>query len=81
MLWKIPLQTSLGLLIAVLADRRAKSGWVRAVIIAPYLIPNVVAGLVWLLMLDPLIGITSAFLSVIGSGPQPFGYMHPRAEG
>ena len=80
-LWNIPLQTSLALLIAVLADRLAKSGWVRAVIIAPYLISNVVAGLVWLLMLDPLIGITNAFLSVIGSGPQPFGYMHPRAEG
>ena len=71
-LWNIPLQTSLALLIAVLADRLAKSVWVRAVIIAPYLISNVVAGLVWLLMLDPLIGITNAFLSVIGSGPQPF---------
>ena len=71
-LWNIPLQTSLALLIAVLADRLAKSVWVRAVIIAPYLISNVVAGLVWLLMLDPLIGITNAFLSVIGAGPQPF---------
>lgn len=70
--WNIPLQTSLGLLIAVLADRLAKSVWVRAVIIAPYLISNIVAGLVWLLMLDPLIGIANAFLALIGAAPQPF---------
>ena len=71
-LWNIPLQTALGLLIAVLADRLAKSVWVRAVIIAPYLISNIVAGLVWLLMLDPLIGVTNAFLGWIGAAPQSF---------
>lgn len=70
--WNIPVQTALGLLIAVLADRLAKSVWLRAVIIAPYLISNVVAGLVWMLMLDPLIGITNAFLTYIGIPPQSF---------
>lgn len=70
--YNIPLQTALGLLIAVLADRLAKSVALRAVIIAPYLISNVVAGLVWLLMLDPLIGITNAFLGSMGVGPQAF---------
>lgn len=71
-IYNIPLQTVLGLLIAVLADRLARSVALRAVIIAPYLISNVVAGLVWLLMLDPLLGVTNAFLSAIGAGPQPF---------
>lgn len=71
-LYNIPVQTALGLLIAVLADRLAKSVTFRAVIIAPYLISNVVAGLVWLLMLDPLIGITNSFLSMIGIGQQAF---------
>lgn len=71
-LYNIPVQTALGLLIAVLADRLAKSVALRAVIIAPYLISNVVAGLVWLLMLDPLLGITNAFLGAIGVGPQAF---------
>ncbi|MFQ8433694.1 carbohydrate ABC transporter permease [Amaricoccus sp. W119] len=70
--WNIPVQTLLGLLIAVLADRLAKSVWLRAVIIAPYLISNVVAGLVWMLMLDPLIGITNNFLTLIGLPPQTF---------
>ncbi len=71
-IYNIPVQTALGLLIAVLADRLAKSVALRAVIIAPYLISNVVAGLVWLLMLDPLLGITNAFLNAIGAGPQAF---------
>lgn len=71
-LWNIPLQTVLALFIAVLADRLARSVWLRALIIAPYLISNVVAGLVWLLMLDPLLGMTNAFLGVIGVAPQPF---------
>lgn len=70
--YNIPVQTALGLLIAVLADRLAKSVTFRAVIIAPYLISNVVAGLVWLLMLDPLIGVTNSFLGLIGIGPQAF---------
>ncbi|MDO4232807.1 MAG: sugar ABC transporter permease [Lautropia sp.] len=71
-LYNIPVQTALALLLAVLADRLARSVAVRAVIIAPYLISNVVAGLVWLLMLDPLLGITNAFLNGIGAGSQPF---------
>ena len=45
-IYNIPLQTVLGLLIAVLADRLARSVALRAVIIAPYLISNVVADLV-----------------------------------
>lgn len=71
-LWNIPVQTGLALLIAVLADRLARSVWLRAVIIAPYLISNVVAGLIWLLMLDPLLGLTNAYLGLLGIAPQPF---------
>jgi multiple sugar transport system permease protein len=70
--YNIPLQTALALFIAVLADRLARQVWVRAVMIAPYLISNVVAGLVWLLMLDPLIGMTNVFIESIGAAPQPF---------
>lgn len=70
--YNIPVQTALALFIAVLADRLARQVWVRAVMIAPYLISNVVAGLVWLLMLDPLIGMTNVFLDTIGAAKQPF---------
>lgn len=70
--YNIPVQTALALFIAVLADRLARQVWVRAVMIAPYLISNVVAGLIWLLMLDPLIGMTNVFLDFIGVGKQGF---------
>ncbi len=70
--YNIPVQTGLALFIAVLADRLARQVWVRAVIIAPYLISNVVAALIWLLMLDPLIGMTNVFLDAIGVAKQSY---------
>lgn len=71
-LYNIPLQTALALAIAVLADRLSQSVLLRAIIVAPYLISNVVAAMVWLLMLDPLLGMTNAFLNWIGVSNVPF---------
>lgn len=71
-LYNIPLQTALGLLLAVLSDRLARAVWLRAIIIAPYLISNVVAALVWMMMLDPILGLVNAFLTFFGVGPQGF---------
>lgn len=71
-LYNIPLQTVLGLLLAVLSDRLARSVALRAVIIAPYLMSNVVAGLVWMLLLDPILGLTNAWLAHIGIPRQGF---------
>lgn len=71
-LYNIPIQTVLGLLLAVLSDRLARAVSLRAVIIAPYLISNVVAALVWLMMLDPILGLVNGFLEVVGIGRQGF---------
>ena len=71
-LYNIPLQTALALGIAVLADRLSQSVVLRAVIVAPYLISNVVAAMVWLLMLDPLLGMTNEFIRWIGGTQVPF---------
>lgn len=71
-LFNIPVQTVLGLLLAVLADRLARSVVVRALIIAPYLLSNVVAVLIWMLMLDPLLGLVNAWLTFIGMPRQSF---------
>lgn len=68
----ISVQTVLAILIAVLMDRLAKSIFVRGVLILPYLLSNVVVGLLWLWMLDPTLGIVNAFLSFTGIGRQPF---------
>jgi len=64
--YNIPVQTALGLLLAVLSDRLARNVSIRALIIAPYLISNVVAALLWLLMLDPLLGLTNDWLQALG---------------
>ncbi len=71
-LYNIPIQTVLGLLLAVLAHRLAKSVALRAVIIAPYLISNVVAALIWLLMLDPLLGLVNYLLGFAGLAQHGF---------
>ena len=71
-LLNIPLQTALAIVIAVLMDRATKSIIVRAIIILPWLFPNVVVGLLWLWMLDPNIGIVNVAIEALGFDAQPF---------
>ncbi len=71
-LLNIPFQTVLAVLIAVLMDRFAKGLFFRSVILIPWLIPNVVVGLLWLWLLDPSLGIVNQFLAAIGLPRQPF---------
>lgn len=68
----IPLQTVLALMIAVLIDRFVKGIFFRSIIIVPWLMPNVVVGLLWLWILDPSLGIFNEFLQFIGLSRQPF---------
>ena len=73
-LWNIPIQTVLALFIAVLLDRT--SNWltaaVRGLMVLPWLLPPVVVGLLWLWMLDPLLGIVNVLLGFVGIDRQPF---------
>ncbi|GLS23362.1 sugar ABC transporter permease [Labrys miyagiensis] len=71
-IYNIPLQTALGLLLAVLLDRLSKSVAVRAIVVAPYLLSNVVVALIFLWLLDPVLGVTNAFLNLVGIARQPF---------
>lgn len=68
----IGLQTILAVGIAVLMDRLTKSVFIRATILLPYLIPNVVAALVFLWILDFNLGIGNVFLDAIGLNRIPF---------
>lgn len=70
--WNIPIQTMVGILIAVMMDRLTRSVVVRSIILMPWLMANVVVGLLWLWLLDPTLGIVNAFLAWIGIGAQPF---------
>ena len=71
-LYNIPLQTVLGLFLAVLMDRLVRSMLVRAVIILPYLLSSVVVAMIFLWLLNPVLGYVNAFLEFIGIGRQPF---------
>jgi multiple sugar transport system permease protein len=71
-LYNIPIQTVLALLLAILMDRLTKSIAVRALIILPYLISNVVVALIWMWMLDPILGMANFFLDWVGVGRQQF---------
>ena len=58
----IGVQTVVALGLAVLLDRLTRSGFVRGVVLLPYLIANVVVALVWYWMLDYQIGIVNELL-------------------
>lgn len=65
-------QTVLALGIAVMMDRLTKSVFVRGVLLVPWLLPNVMVGLLWLFMLDPRNGIVNEFLGWFGIDPIGF---------
>ncbi|HWQ12229.1 MAG TPA: sugar ABC transporter permease [Roseiflexaceae bacterium] len=71
-LLNIPLQTALAVVLAVLMDRLTQSLFVRGVLLFPWLIPNVVVGLLWLWLLDPQLGLMNQILGVFGITRQPF---------
>jgi multiple sugar transport system permease protein len=71
-LLNIPLQTALGLGLAVAMDRLTKSLFVKAVVLLPYLLSNVLVAMVWLWMLDPVLGLVNHAVGALGLDRQPF---------
>jgi len=71
-LYNIPLQTVIGLVLAALLHRLGRSVALRSVILAPYLIANVIAAILWFWMLDPLLGFCNATLHALGFGTIAF---------
>ena len=67
-IYNIPIQTVIGLLLAALLARLGRSVALRSIILAPYLIANVIAAIIWFWMLDPLLGFGNAVLQWIGIG-------------
>lgn len=56
----------LGLLTAVIIHRLTTSTVVRSLIILPFLVSNIVAGVIWTWMLDSQLGITNELFEAIG---------------
>lgn len=71
-LMNIPIQTALGLGLAVAMDRLTRSLFVKAIALLPYLLSNVLVALIWLWMLDPMLGAVNLLLTSLGGSAQPF---------
>jgi multiple sugar transport system permease protein len=71
-LLNIPLQTVLGLFLAVAMDRLTRSLFVKSIVLLPYLLSNVLVALIWLWMLDPLLGVVDHGITALGLPGQPF---------
>lgn len=68
----IGVQTVAALLIAVLMQRLTQSTWLRSLVLAPYLVSNVVAAIVFLWLLDSQLGIVNLALQGLGVDPISF---------
>lgn len=68
----IAIQLPLGLAIALLLNRKMRfQGTLRMVIFVPYVLSEVIAGVVWLQLLQPRYGVIDAVLGLVGlSGPE-----------
>ncbi|GHA81590.1 sugar ABC transporter permease [Streptomyces tendae] len=65
-------QTLLGLLLATLMHRLTRSVALRAMLLLPWLVPNVTVGLLWLWLLDTNLGFVNHVLNALGMGTTGF---------
>ncbi|MFJ4466635.1 carbohydrate ABC transporter permease [Streptomyces sp. NPDC089424] len=68
----IGVQTVSALAIAVLLQRLTRSATLRGIVLTPYLMSNVVAGIVWLWILDTQLGIGGEIVTALGADRIPF---------
>jgi multiple sugar transport system permease protein len=69
----VALELVLGLALAMLLRRPFRGmRWMRTILMIPLLATPVAVGVVWLLILDPTVGIANALLGIVGIPPQPF---------
>jgi multiple sugar transport system permease protein len=68
----VPIQVIIGVGIAVLLDRLTRSVVTRAVVILPFLISNVTAAMIFLWLLDPILGIVNSGIEALGFASVPF---------
>ncbi len=65
-LWNIPIQTVIAVGIAMIMKRIKSSNLLRGALIVPWFLPNVVAALLAMVILDPAIGIVNEGLKAFG---------------
>ncbi|MET9496245.1 sugar ABC transporter permease [Streptomyces sp. NPDC006552] len=65
-------QTVLGLFLATLMHRLTRSVALRAMLLVPWLVPNVTVGLLWMWLLDANLGFVNHILGALGFGTTGF---------
>jgi multiple sugar transport system permease protein len=65
-------QTVLALGLAALMHRLTRSAVLRAMLLVPWLVPNVTVGLLWLWLLDTNLGFVNHLLGLVGAGSVGF---------
>ncbi|TRY19964.1 sugar ABC transporter permease [Tessaracoccus rhinocerotis] len=72
----IAIQLPIGIAIALLLNRKMKfQGLVRTLVFVPYVLAEVIAGVVWFQLLTPRYGFIENVLSAIGITPPPQGFL------
>lgn len=74
--FSIIIQLPVGIAIALLLNRRLRfQGVVRTLVFVPYVLAEVIAGVVWFQLLTPRYGFIDNLLSAIGITPPPQGFL------
>ena len=72
----IVLQLPLGIAIALLLNQRMKfQGFVRTIVFVPYVLAEVIAGVVWLQLLQPRYGVIDSIIAALGIPGPPQGFL------
>ena len=72
----IAIQLPLGLAIALLLNRRIRSrGVLRTIVFVPYVLAEVIAGVVWYQLLQPESGVVDGLIRLIGLTPPEQGFL------
>lgn len=72
----ILVQLPLGLGIALLLNRRIRArGLLRTIVFVPYVVAEVIAGVIWFQLLQPQYGVVDGLLSAVGITPPEQGFL------
>ncbi|HET6451767.1 MAG TPA: sugar ABC transporter permease [Spirochaetia bacterium] len=71
-LWNIPVQTVLAVIVALVMNAAARSSLLKGMVLLPWLMPNVVVALLWVWLLDPTIGLINVAVKALGGPLLPF---------
>jgi ABC-type sugar transport system permease subunit len=77
-IFSVLVQIPVGTILAAVLDRgvgRRASLWFRTIIFSPLVLSVVAVGLLWQLILDPLVGLANAIVKRIGLDPPPLGWL------